>query len=470
MSNTLRQAGSGLRSACLPFPEVLAQSIANVAPTATPVMNLPLVFASAGNSSWLAYVIATIGLVLVSLNINQFARRCASPGSIYTYTALGLGRTVGVLTGWALAIAYLFTAMATLCGFTNYWDALLGSSGLHVSLAFAGAICAGVAWFFAYGDVRMSAGLMLVLEVISVGLILILAGVVFFKSGFKVDTSQLSLQGVSPEGLRLGLVLAIFSYVGFESATTLGDEAKNPLHSIPRAVIWSTVMAGIFFILMAYVEVMAFSGSPTPFNEITAPLSVLATQSGIGFLGPLISLGAMVSFFACSLASINAGSRILFVMGRHGILPALSGQVHPYNETPYIAVTVSALIVFLVPTVMSAFGLAVLDIYGYLGTIATFGFLLVYILVSAAAAVYLYQEGQLRQRDLLLSGFAILFMLVPTISSVYPAPAAPYNLLPYLFLALMAIGGAWFGLLRVSAPQAIEQMARELELIHQKAR
>lgn len=80
-----KQSVSGLRSECLPFGEVLAQSVANIAPTATPTINLALVFASAGNATWLAYVIATIGLVFVGLNINQFARRSASPGSLYSF-------------------------------------------------------------------------------------------------------------------------------------------------------------------------------------------------------------------------------------------------------------------------------------------------------------------------------------------------------------------------------------------------
>ena len=111
---------SGLRSQCLTFGDVLAQSVANIAPTATPTINLALVFASAGNGTWLAYVIATIGLVFVGLNINQFARRSASPGSLYSYIAKGLGSTAGVICGWALVLAYVLTAMAVLCGFASY--------------------------------------------------------------------------------------------------------------------------------------------------------------------------------------------------------------------------------------------------------------------------------------------------------------------------------------------------------------
>ena len=98
MTANSKQSASGLRQQCLSFPEVLAQSVATIVPTATPSVNIALVFASAGNGTWLAYVIATIGLVFVSLNINQFARRSASPGSLYSYISRGLGPTAGVLS------------------------------------------------------------------------------------------------------------------------------------------------------------------------------------------------------------------------------------------------------------------------------------------------------------------------------------------------------------------------------------
>ena len=93
---------SGLRQNALPFVETLAQSVANIAPTATPSLTIPLVFASAGNGTWLAFLLATVGLVLVSCCINQFARRSATPGSLYHYVSTGLGERTGLITGESL--------------------------------------------------------------------------------------------------------------------------------------------------------------------------------------------------------------------------------------------------------------------------------------------------------------------------------------------------------------------------------
>ena len=458
----------GLRSQCLSFPEILAQSVANVAPTATPTVNLALVFASAGNGTWLTYVIATIGLMFVAMNINQFARRTASPGSLYAYIAKGLGSTMGVLSGWGLVLAYLFTAMAVLCGFANYTNVLLSPTGIQFSPLFLYAICTGIAWYFAYKDIQLSTMLMLAIEGFSVGLILVLAVIILSAKGFAIDMSQLSLQNVKPEGLQLGLVLAVFSYVGFESATALGDEAKKPLKFIPRAVVLSTIMSGLFFIVLSYTEVLGFSGSTTPLNKSAAPLNDLANIAGVGFFGLFITVAAIISFFGCALASINAGARIFFTMARHGIFHASMGKAHNRNGTPHIAVTMSSLFVFLVPASMSLFGLKILDIYGYLGTIATYGFLLAYILISIAAPIYLYRMQALSIFDIAIAAIAIIFMLIPVVGSVYPVPAAPFNVFPYLFLMYLVVGGGWFLMLRLHSPEIIENMEQELEEIHTK--
>jgi amino acid transporter len=124
------QSFHGLKSHCLSFGEVLAQSFAVIAPTTIAASNIGLIVALSGNGTWLSMVIGLIGLVFVSININQFASRSASPGSLYSYIVKGLGPTAGVICGWCLVLAYLFTAMSVLCGFANLSGAFIGHLGV----------------------------------------------------------------------------------------------------------------------------------------------------------------------------------------------------------------------------------------------------------------------------------------------------------------------------------------------------
>lgn len=458
---------SGLKKEYLSFTEVLAQSIANIAPSATPALVIPLVFATAGNGTWLAYLFATLAIVLVGVNLNVFAKRSASPGSLYSYIVKGLGPNIGVISGWALVLAYLLTASAVLCGFVNYANVLLEYVGIAVSPIVLALIGSAVAWFVAYKDIKLSAKLMLLFEVISLALVFLLAVVVLFKQGFPVDKAQLTLKEVSPDSIRIGLVLAFFSFVGFESATSLGDEAKKPLRTIPRALTISALFVGVFFVILSYTEVLGFAALGTKLSEAEAPLAELASGSGVGFFGPLISIGALISFWACFLASINAGARILFSMGKHGIFHTSVGNAHEDNKTPHIAVAITTILAVVVPVILLAFHNGIFDIYGWVGTIATFGFLLNYTLIAIAAPVYLYKEKELKARHVFIAAVTVFILLIPIIGSVYPLPDFPYGLFPFIFLAWLVIGGLWFLIRKFQTPDVIGDIEKNIEAVHQ---
>lgn len=417
----------GLKHQILSPTEAIAQSLSSIAPTAGPTVLIPLVYALAGSGTWLAFLIAMCGVSLVAVNINVFARRSSSPGSIYDYVSSALGPVAGVTAGWALAVAYVGTAAAVTGGFTVYFNAALnGMFGASVPPALLTVLMVAAAWMFAYMNVQLSARAMLWLEVASVGLILVLFAVTVARVGL-VDMAQLRLEGVAPEKLRLGLVLATFSFVGFESATALGAEVRSPLTSIPRAVISTAIFAGLFFVVSSYIEVLGFRGLTEGLGSSGAPLETLARRAGLGGFGIAISVCAVVSFFACTLACITAAARILFMAGRHGLLPAALGTAHTRNRTPHLAVTLAALLTVPVPVYLAMRGANGNDINGWLGTFATYGFVAAYFLVSVAAPVSLMRRGELRLGNLAASGLAVLFLSVTLAGNVYPVPPTPYN-------------------------------------------
>jgi amino acid transporter len=387
---------SGLRSNCLNFTEVTAMAIALISPTMTAALIVPLMYSSAGNASWLAYAFGTVMLLFVALNLNQFAKRSTSAGSMYAYTVMGLGTTAGNISGWCLAWAYLFIGTAGMTGFTIFASTLLDMMGIHVPQLLLFAMCGFTIWILAYKDIQLSSILMLILEGISVALILLLCAIVLFGQKSIFDPGQIKLTGASFSGISLGVVTAIFSLVGFECATAFGEEAKEPLRTIPRAVIVSLLLTGVFFVVVSYTEVLGFGGYKTTLDKIDAPLNVLAEMMSVPWLKAPISAGAMISFFSLALSCLNSGARILYPMGKLGIFHSSIGTSHETNETPHVAVTVMAILIFLVPTLLTTmFGLAILDAFNDAGTFGAFGFLGAYFLISLAAPAYLKARGQM---------------------------------------------------------------------------
>ena len=313
-------AGYGLRREVLSPMETLAQSVSTMAPTTTPAATIPLVCALAGNATWLAYVLATAAVLLVAWCIGRYARYSASPGSLYTYAAMTLPPWLAATVAWSLLLAYVATGSSVIGGFYHYANLLFRhGAGRAASAVVLATIVTGVSVWIAYRDVQISARLMLWVEASSVLVIVTLVGLLLVRHGMHWDWDQLRLRGSTGSGLRLGLVMALFSFCGFESATTLGSEARNPLRTIPRAVLLSAILGGAFFTVCAYAEVLGFHTVGQDLGTNPAPMHVLADLSGVPVFGLLIDVGALVSLFAGTLACITAAARVLLLMAHHGL-------------------------------------------------------------------------------------------------------------------------------------------------------
>lgn len=434
---------SGLRHNILSPLETLSQSISAIAPTTSPALTIPLVFALAGNGAWLAYLLACGATLLMALCIARFARTSASPGSLYQYAADLLSPIGARTAGWALLFAYIATGASVVGGFVNYARVLFPAAHAIPTPPIAFLPVAATTWL-AYRDVQASARLMLWIEAASVSMIALVILVLIFHTGIHVDVPQARLTGVTPSGVRLGVILALFSFVGFERATTLGHEAKNPLRTIPRAVIQSSILAGLFFLTCCYTETLGFRQLHQDLGASQAPFRALSALAHLPRFGTLIDVGAFVSMFAGTLACITPAARVLLKMAQDGLLHSNLGRAHTRHETPHIAVLVCGLAVFLLAGGLAARGVSGADIYGWMGSLAVYGFITAYFLVAAALPFYLRRRAQLDAAALTLSIAASIAMVLAMAGTLYPVPAPPYNRLPYYYLAYLIAGLAWF--------------------------
>jgi amino acid transporter len=452
--------GAGLRRNILSMPEVLTQSVANAAPSAAVSVLPAIAFIYAGNGAWLTFVVATVTLVLIGYSVSIFATRFASAGSFYVYNTKALGSAGGFASGWALVLGYIFTAMATTCGVAIYLGAFLTQIGLPggttVAILLMIAIDVLIASWFAYRDIGLSARVSLVLEAISMTIILVLFVIVFARKG--ISTDALALKGMPTSGIGPGIVIAIFAFVGFESAASLGLEAKNPYRSVPRSVIISAVLVGVFYIIGTLAQTTGFEGAKVGFDKAPAPLFDLAGLMGVSWFGYAMNLGITASNFACTLACINAGARILYQMGQDGLILSAVGRSHETNQTPHIGIYLSVPLMVIGPFIIILSGHGPLDVINWMGTTATFGFMLAYLLVAIAAPLYLYRRGEPYMAPLIVGIIGAAVMLYVYYASVIPIQPWPLWLLPIIFVAWMVIGFVWYFIVRSRSPHVMAQI------------
>jgi len=446
-----RAPSASLRQGSLSFVEVLATSVALIGPSMTPILIAPYMYALAGNGTWLAYVFGGTMLTFVALCINQFARRSSAAGSMYGYVAEHLGAMLGGIAGWTLLWAYGFVAAAVLGAMALFVELLLQGTGFQLPAIGIVVILAVVAWQAAYRGVQISAIVMLVLEVVSVSIICLVVGIVLHDHGPSLDANQLHLVHAFPGGVGLAIAFAVFSFVGFESATAFGAEAKRPLVTIPRAVVGSVLFASAFFVIATYAEIVGLAHAGKPLDQQTFPLGTLVNAYGIGELRLPITVGALFSAFSVCLACITTAGRVAYAMASAGLLPRAFGRIERRHGTPNVAVTVITAITLAVAVGALALRVAPIDVFNNCGTLSTFGFILIYMLIAVAALVYTKRLGEMRVVDVAISGIALVLLILATIEFFATIPAPPQHWFVYYFLAFIVAGSIAFAFRRASA-------------------
>jgi amino acid transporter len=433
----------------LSLPEAVGMSISVICPTVTAAFNVTLVVQSAGAAAPLAFAIGTVAMVLVALSFIAFTHRVAHAGSAYAYISHTFGSRMGFVAGWSLLLTYL--------GFATGQAALVGSftaaalKGLSIDIGASWLAVSGVAmllaWWLAYRDMRLAGRLMLGLEAVAVAGILALCVAILVQVRPGIETTAASFRPSADfngwSGLGFAMVFCILSFGGFEGAATLGEETHNPRRNIPLALLFTVIASGVFFIFVAYCEVVGFGPNGVKaLGKSEAPLNELALRYASPGMAIALDLAAAISCFSGMLGPLAAAGRVLFALGRGG-LGSTMGAVHPVHGTPAPAVSMSALLI-IVPFMLWAPFIGSGNYYSYTSTTATLALILVYISVGAAETVESWRERRPIWSAICLLGPALLIWVL--YRNIYPVPEFPNNLWPYMVLAWVA---ASWGLMKL---------------------
>ncbi len=376
-----------------------------------------------GGRTALAYVITLLAMIFTAQSYSFMVRRYPIAGSAYSYTSLSFGPGVGFLAGWSLLLDYLFLPMI------NYLVI-----GLFLNIAFPEV----PAWVFVVGSIALvtvlnilgissvsgMSNLIVTAQVIFVLVFLAMAGKslsgapVDFTAPFLGDGSQ---PGLAP--LMAGAAVLCLSFLGFDAVSTLAEEARDPKRDIPRAIVITTVGAGVLFFVLALVAQLVFPG--TSFQDVDAAANEVMLKAGGQFLAAFFTAAYVAGAAGSALASQASVSRILYSMGRDGILPRrLFGTLSGRYQTPTVAILIVSLVSLLA---------VVIDL-ATLASMISFGALVAFSAVNLAVIrTYLF-DGRPRQ-----SGDLLRYGLVPLIG---------FALIAWLWTSLSAltlvIGLGWF--------------------------
>jgi amino acid transporter len=431
---------SGLRRNYLSALENVAQAVGTMGPAATLGTVIPLLIAKTGNGTWLLFS-GILGIfVLISISIRVFASRFASAGSLSSYAEHGLGGWPGIVTGWSYIVAMTFIVTSSVVASAYYIGMVIHVPGGKAGSMVLSLFVLALAWLPAYRDIKLSTKVMLGAEAVSVTVIAFILGMALWRSGHVIDAAQLQLAGAHFPQFKMGFVLAFMMLAGFESATTLGEEAQSATRTIPRVMIFCLLPVGLLFLVSIYATTAVSHQQSIGFDQINSPLDLMARSIGLPALGWISSLGVALSCYGCAVGGLNAGARVIFSMARERLFAPWFAQIHPVNGTPSRALLVIGLVALIVPGVLIGSGVPMASIMDYLMQIASFGFLGGYFSVCIAAPFYLARQHALTFLHALVAAVTLIAIGAVVVLSLFPVPEAPFRYLPYFFGASVLLG------------------------------
>lgn len=296
----------------------------------------------------MSYIIVTVAVMFTAFSYAKMARVYPSAGSAYTFTRRTMGSTVGFVVGWSALLDYLFLPMINALLAKIYlsaqfpdvpgWIWIVALIVLITALNIIGARTSAVANMIM---VAFQALLAVVFVVLTVRAILSDDALAFtFAPFWSASAEVTSLVG--------GASVLALAFLGFDAVTTLSEEAVHPRRTIPRAIMWIAACGAGFFVAVTYVMQtlvpdIASLKAITPDIEGASPYIALFI-GGIVFQSVFL-VGATISVVSSGLASQLSASRLLFAMGRDGIIPArVFGFVSSRFGTPVVNIVAVGLI------------------------------------------------------------------------------------------------------------------------------
>ncbi len=459
---TAAQDGT-LRRGVLPLWAVYGIALGILAPSSTLALSTGLISETAGNLSWLTWVVTAVIVLSFALGISWLTRRFACTGGLYGLAARAGGRSGGFSVMSAHVLALLLAGPACALGSAIYLDAWLervgvpaGHPAVVISILTALVVAAN-AWL-CYREVKLSARLLLAIEFATVGVILILFCVVLIKApGGIIDRRQLHFGGMNVASILEAGGFAVFALAGFENVATLGREARNPRRAIGLAMTGSIVGLGLLYVFASYVIVLGFKG--ISFASSPAPLDTLASRNNVGWLGYPIDLGVAVSFFGSSLGIMAGTSRTVYTLARDRVLPGRLAKVHATQRTPVTAVTALAAL-YLILGIAGAALTNPDNSYGYLGTLSGYLLVLAYGLTTLVAGVYAARTGSLRAGIALTTLVAMAGIALVYWFSFRPFPQGAYGVVAWVFAGCVVLAVSTYATLRLRWPAVLAKIGR----------
>lgn len=312
-------------------------------------------------------LIAMVGMMLTAISYGRMASLFPSAGSAYTYVGKGLNTHLGFLAGWAMFLDYLIVPIINTVYASLTLQRLIPSVPFFVWVV----LFVFIITFLNLRGIRTTARsneLLLAIMCIVIGIFIVLAvQYIFHQQGWKGLLSYKPFY--NPETFNFGAIMtatsfAALTYIGFDGVTTLAEDVKNPRRNMLLAPVLVCLFTGLFSGLQIYLAQQVWPDYNTFTNPETAFFDVSARVGGT-FLFNAIAIILFIACLGSGLAGQVGAARLLFAMGRDGVLPKkIFSHLNQKSATPTYNIFIMGVLTVIGSMVLSYQGAAELLNFG----------------------------------------------------------------------------------------------------------
>jgi amino acid transporter len=434
---------AGLKAGAVSVVGVTVQSVGLIGPAVGALATTPFIVSLAGPSAAFAFFVGFILMLAAAVPLGYLAREIPSAGGYYTYVSKTLHPRLGFLVSW-LWLFYTPVAPAFNLAVLGYMLENILKSNFGFNLPWWVCIVVGVAFlaFMGWRGVAVSARALIILSSCEIAIMVVLAvwGMIDpGKGGFSF--APLSPVGATGTGLFLGVVFSIFAITGWEGAAPAAEETVKPRINIPRALIASVVVTGLFFVIVTWgLEVGWGTDHIKTFGTSAVSPAIVLAQKYWGGAWIIVLLALVNSVLAVAVASNNVSTRMWYAMARSGSLPKFFAKLHPKYYTPTNAVIFQVALVLVIGLGVGAW-IGPQNEFFFFGLALTVVMVFVYGLGNVGVIRYFWRrEDRKWFPHIALPIISTLSLLVVGYESLNPLPAAPIGLAPLFVLGWAVIG------------------------------
>jgi len=376
----------------------------------------------------MAFLITTFAMLFTANSYGIMARKYPIAGSAYTFATKSIDSRVGFMVGWTILLDYFFLPMVIWLIGAAYLGAQFPDVPQWIFLVGFVVVTTIINYVGVKAAAKLNSALMIFQLTAMLIFVVLSLGDVYGNGGI---SSLFSLEPFYNESTTLSIVLAgssiaAYAFLGFDAITTFTEETVEPEKTVPKAILLCTLFAGVIYVVVGYTTQLVHPGFV--FNDTDSAAFEIAANIG-GNLFAAIFLAAMITAqFMSGLSAQASVSRLLYAMGRDGVLSKkVFGFLHPKYLTPIGGIILSAL----------AAGLALFFDVMQAASLINFGAFVAFIFVNMSV-IFTYVKDK---KEGIATGSKLLNLIFPAIGT-----AVTFYLMTKLDLNALTVGSIWLGL------------------------